>query len=93
MRSRRAAAGSSPRPCCPGRYRQSTVFAFNLFDEAWILNGSSLDTRTIVAEVYMAAFQNLHFSYGMALSVLVMLASLAVSLVYVLRVYRETRYE
>ncbi len=72
---------------------QSTVFAFNLFDEAWILNGTSLDTRTIVAEVYMAAFQNLHFSYGMALSVLVMLASLLVSLVYVLRVYRETRYE
>ena len=72
---------------------QSTVFAFNLFDEAWILNGSSLDTRTIVAEVYTAAFQNLHFSYGMALSVLVMLASLAVSLVYVLRVYRETRYD
>ena len=69
---------------------QSTVFAFNLFDEAWILAGSSLDTRTIVAQVYMAAFQNLHFSYGMALSVLVMLASCLVSLVYVLRVYRET---
>lgn len=72
---------------------QSTVFAFNLFDEAWILAGSSLDTRTIVAQVYMSAFQDLHFSYGMALSVLVMLASLLVSLVYVLRVYRETRYE
>jgi len=72
---------------------QSTVFAFNLFDEAWILNGSSLDTRTVVAQVYMSAFQNLHFSYGMALSVLIMLASLLVSLVYVLRVYRETRYE
>lgn len=72
---------------------QSTVFAFNLFDEAWILSGSSLDTRTVVAQVYMSAFQNLHFSYGMALSVLVMLASCLVSLVYVLRVYRETRYE
>ena len=72
---------------------QSTVFAFNLFDEAWILAGSSLDTRTVVAEVYLSAFQNLHFSYGMALSVLLMLASLLVSLVYVLRVYRETRVE
>jgi multiple sugar transport system permease protein len=72
---------------------QSTVFAFNLFDEAWILAGSSLDTRTVVAEVYMAAFQNLRFSYGMALSVLLMVASLLVSLVYVLRVYRETRVE
>ena len=72
---------------------QSTVFAFNLFDEAWILAGSSLDTRTVVAEIYMAAFQNLRFSYGMALSVLLMVASLLVSLVYVLRVYRETRVE
>ncbi|WP_131195980.1 carbohydrate ABC transporter permease [Lichenihabitans psoromatis] len=72
---------------------QSTVFAFNLFDEAWILAGSSLDTRTIVAQVYMSAFQNLHFSYGMALSVLIMIASLLVSLIYVLRVYRETRFD
>jgi multiple sugar transport system permease protein len=69
---------------------QSTVFAFNLFDEAWILNGTSEDTRTVLIEVYMAAFQNLHFSYGMALSALVMFASLAVSLVYILRVQRTT---
>lgn len=72
---------------------QSTVFAFNLFDEAWILAGSSLDTRSVIIQVYMSAFQNLKFSYGMALSVLAMIASLAVSLVYVLKVYRETRYD
>lgn len=69
---------------------QSTVLAFNLFDEAWILNGSSGDTRTLLIQVYMSAFQDLHFSYGMALSVLVMFASLAVSLVYVMRIPRET---
>ncbi|WP_224006548.1 sugar ABC transporter permease [Aureimonas sp. SA4125] len=72
---------------------QSTVFAFNLFDEAWILAGTSLDTRTVIIQVYMSAFQNLKFSLGMALSVLAMIASLLVSLIYVLRVYRETRYE
>jgi multiple sugar transport system permease protein len=72
---------------------QSTVFAFNLFDEAWILAGTSLDTRTVIIQVYMSAFQNLKFSFGMALSVLAMIASLLVSLVYVLKVYRETRYE
>lgn len=72
---------------------QSTVFAFNLFDEAWILAGTSLDTRTVIIQVYMSAFQNMRFSSGMALSILAMLASLIVSLVYVLRVYRETRYE
>lgn len=72
---------------------QSTVFAFNLFDEAWILNGSSLDTRSLIIQVYMSAFQNLRFSNGMALSVLAMIASLVVSLVYVLKVYRETRFD
>lgn len=72
---------------------QSTVFAFNLFDEAWILNGSSLDTRSLIIQVYMSAFQNLKFSYGMALSVLAMIASLVVSMVYVLKVYRETRFD
>jgi multiple sugar transport system permease protein len=72
---------------------QSTVFAFNLFDEAWILAGSSLDTRTVMIQVYMLAFQNMKFSLGMALSLLAMLASLLVSLVYVLKVYRETRYD
>ncbi len=72
---------------------QSTVFAFNLFDEAWILNGSGYDTRTVMIQVFMSAFQNLKFSYGMALSILAMLASIVVSAVYVLRVYRETRFE
>lgn len=70
-----------------------TVAAFNFFDEAWVLAGPSLDTRPILIQIYLEAFQNLHFSYGMALSVLLMLASLLVSLVYVLRVYRETRVE
>lgn len=72
---------------------QSTVFAFNMFDEAWILNGTSLDTRSIIIQVYMSAFQSLKFSYGMALSVLAMLASLIISAVYVIRVYSETRYD
>ncbi len=72
---------------------QSTVFALNLFDEAWILNGNSMDTRPAIVQVYQLAFNNLRFSMGMALSILVMIASLIISAVYVVRVYRETRYE
>jgi multiple sugar transport system permease protein len=72
---------------------QSTVFAFNIFDEAWILNGAATDTRPIMIQVYVTAFQNLKFSAGMALSLLAMIASVAVSSIYVLRVYRETRFE
>ena len=47
----------------------------------------------MIVQVYMSAFQNLRFSSGMALSILAMIASLLVSLIYVLRVYRETRYD
>lgn len=72
---------------------QSTVFAINLFDEAWILNGASADTRSVIIQVYVNAFQNMKFSLGMALSILAMVVSLAVSAIYVLRVYRETRLE
>ncbi|MBB3390673.1 multiple sugar transport system permease protein [Rhizobium sp. BK275] len=71
----------------------ATVNAFNLFDEAWVLAGSSLETRPILVQIYLETFQNLRFSYGMALSVVITLISLLVSLVYVLRVYRNTRFD
>ncbi len=71
----------------------STVAAFNLFDEAWVLAGTSLDTRPVLVQVYLETFQNLHFSYGMALSLVVTAVSLLVSLVYVLRVYHNTRFD
>lgn len=70
---------------------QSTVFAFNLFDEAWIMGGASLGTRSVIIQTYLSAFQDLRFSYGMALSLLAMIASLLVSLIYVLKVSRDTR--
>lgn len=71
----------------------ATVSAFNLFDEAWVLGGSSLETRPVLVQIYLETFQNLRFSYGMALSLVITLVSLLVSLVYVLRVYHNTRFD
>lgn len=71
----------------------ATVNAFNLFDEAWVLAGSSLETRPILVQIYLETFQNLRFSYGMALSVVITVVSLLISLIYVLRVYRNTRFD
>jgi multiple sugar transport system permease protein len=71
----------------------ATVNAFNLFDEAWVLSGASLETRPVLVQIYLETFQNLRFSYGMALSLVITLVSLLVSLVYVLRVYRNTRFD
>ena len=58
-----------------------------------MLASSSLDTRSVLIQIYLETFQNLHFSYGMALSLVLTLVSLVVSLVFVLRMYRSTRLE
>lgn len=71
----------------------STVAAFNIFDEAWVLGGSSLETRPILVQIYLETFQNLKFSYGMALSLVLTAITLLVSLVFVLRFYRTTRFD
>lgn len=71
----------------------STVAAFNLFDEAWVLTSTSADTRPVLIQIYLETFQNLHFSYGMALSLVLTIVSLLVSLIFVLRVYNTTRLE
>ena len=70
-----------------------TVAAFNLFDEAWVLAGASLDTRPMLVQIYLETFQNLHFSYGMALSLVVTVVALLVSLVYVIRSHHDTRFD
>jgi len=71
----------------------STVAAFNMFDEAWVLAGSSLETRPMLVQIYLETFQNLRFSYGMALSLALTAVTLIVSLIFVLRFYRTTRFE
>ncbi len=71
----------------------ATVYAFNLFDEAWVLAGSSLETRPVLVQIYLETFQNLHFSYGMAMSLVITVVALLMSLVFVLRVYRNTRFD
>jgi len=71
----------------------ATVAAFNLFDEAVVVNSSSLDTRPVVVQIYLETFQNLHFSYGMALSLVLTVISILVSAVFVVRLYNSTRLE
>ncbi len=71
----------------------ATVSAFNLFDEAIVLGHNSVETRPILIQIYLEAFKKLNFSYGMALSLMVTLISLLISLGYVLRIQRTTRLD
>jgi multiple sugar transport system permease protein len=71
----------------------ATVNAFNLFDEAIVLARNTLETRPILIQIYLEAFRKFHFSYGMALSLVVTLFALLVSLGYVLRIQKNTRLD
>ncbi len=71
----------------------ATVQAFNLFDEAIVLARNSVETRPILLQIYLEAFKKFNFSYGMALSLMVTLVSLTISLGYVLRIHRNTRLD
>ena len=71
----------------------ATVYAFNLFDEAIVMASNTLETRPILIQIYLEAFRKFHFSYGMALSLVLTLIALLISLGYVLRVQKTTRLD
>jgi multiple sugar transport system permease protein len=47
-----------------------TVWASKIFDEIYVLNGTALNTRSIVMEVYTTTFVNADFPHGTALAFL-----------------------
>lgn len=67
---------------------QGTIAAINIFDEPYVLTGMSLDTRPILVQTYLVTFRNLQLSAGMALSFLITLATVLVSVIYILWMYR-----
>ena len=48
-----------------------TVSAINIFDEIYVLNGTALNTRSILMEVYTTTFANGEFAQGIALAFMV----------------------
>jgi multiple sugar transport system permease protein len=59
-----------------------TVSAFHLFDEVYVLTGTSLDTRSIMVQDYLIAFRELKYSMGMALSLIITIVILALTWFY-----------
>jgi multiple sugar transport system permease protein len=47
-----------------------TVWAIKIFDEIYVLNGTALNTRSILMEVYNTTFVNADFPHGTALALL-----------------------
>lgn len=68
------------------------ISAIGIYDQIYVLAGFSPQTLSVVGKIYTYSFRDFHFGYGIAASVFVTLATVAVSLFYLKVVYREVDY-
>jgi multiple sugar transport system permease protein len=59
-----------------------TVWAIKIFDEIYVLNGTALNTRSILMEVYNTTFVNADFAHGSALAFLLTALTVGFAAVY-----------
>jgi len=68
---------------------QALIATLNIFDQPYVLNGAASTGASVTMETYFISFQNLNFGQGYALSLLVALVTVTLSLVVVRFVYRK----
>lgn len=68
---------------------QAVIATLNIFDQPYVLNGAASMGSSVTMETYFVSFQNLNFGQGYALSLLVALVTVVLSLLVVRFVYRK----
>ncbi len=68
---------------------QALIASLNIFDQVYVLNGNASTGTSVVMQTYLTAFQNLNFGQGYALSFLITLLTIVVSVVVLRLVYRK----
>jgi multiple sugar transport system permease protein len=71
---------------------QAVIATLNVFDQPYILNGAAPTGASVTMQTYFISFQNLDFGEGYALSLLITIATLVVSLGVVKLVYRSVEF-
>jgi|SRR5579875_1162207 len=66
--------------------------SLNIFDQPYILTGSASATASVGLQTYEVSFQNLNFGQGYALSLIMTVATAALSLVVMRVVYRRVEF-
>lgn len=61
---------------------QGTIGAFHLFDEAFAMTGTALDTRSLLIQDYLIAFREYNLGNGMALALIISVIILLLMAVY-----------
>jgi multiple sugar transport system permease protein len=68
---------------------QAVIATLNVFDQPYVLNGAASTGASVTMQTYFISFQDLDFGKGYALSLLITVVTLLVSLVVVRLVYRR----
>jgi multiple sugar transport system permease protein len=71
---------------------QAIIATLNVFDQPYVLNGAAQTGASLTEQTYFVSFQNLDFGEGYALSLLITVATLIISLGVVKLVYRPVEY-
>ena len=71
---------------------QAVIATLNVFDQPYVLNGAALTGASVMEQTYFVSFQNLDFGQGYALSLLITVVTIVVSLTVVKLVYRQVKY-
>ena len=67
-----------------------TLLAIAIFDEIYVLNGTALNTRSVLMEVYNTTFVDADFAHGTALAFLLAAVTAAFGAIYALALRRAT---
>lgn len=71
---------------------QALIQTLNVFDQPYVLNGSAETGTSVTMQTYFISFQNLDFGEGYALSLVVTVATLLISLAIVKLVHRPVEF-
>jgi multiple sugar transport system permease protein len=67
-----------------------TLLAISIFDEIYVLNGTALNTRSILIQVYNTTFVTADFAHGTALAFLLAAVTAVLGTLYALALRRST---
>lgn len=68
---------------------QAVIQTINVFDQPYVLNGAASTGASVTMQTYFITFQDLDFGEGYALSLLIAIVTLIISLAVVRAVYRR----
>lgn len=71
---------------------QSFIASLNIFDQVYVLNGNAPTGESIVMRTYLTAFGNLNFGQGYALSFLLTILTMGISIVVLRLIYRKVDF-